>query len=145
MMYEIAFIGLIVSLAFIALSGYYPGGIIVPSYLVLFVDQPLRLAGTFIAAILAYLIYRFLSRYLILYGRRRFVILILLGAVFAMLITLVAPSFVPQAIELRVVGLVIPGLIAGTFDRQGVAITTASMATVIVAVYFIGKIWFLIS
>ena len=51
--YEIAFIGLLVSLLFTAITGFYPGGIIVPSYLVLFMNQPARIAGTLIAALLS--------------------------------------------------------------------------------------------
>ena len=48
--YEDSFLGLFLSLLFLGMTGLYPGGIIVPSYLVLFIDQPLRVAATFIAA-----------------------------------------------------------------------------------------------
>lgn len=52
-----------------------PGGIIVPSYLVLFIQEPTRIAGTLIAAFLTMAVYRLSCRWLILFGRRRFVYL----------------------------------------------------------------------
>ncbi len=138
--YEIAFLGLVLALVFTGVRGIYPGGIIVPSYLVLFLNQPGRLAGTLIAAFLTFVSYRFISQYLILFGRRRFVFLILLGGVWALLWLQVSPSLFPRSIEFRVIGWVIPGLIANHFDRQGVMITTSSLITVTVALYFVGRL-----
>lgn len=144
MTFEIAIIGLVLSLVYIVLTGYYPGGIIVPSYLVLFTDQPLRLIGTLIASIIAFLLYRALSSYLILFGKRRFVMLILLGALASLSLSLLLPILFPSAIELRVIGWVIPGLIASSFDRQGVIITTSSLAIVLTVLFFTGRLYFLI-
>ena len=50
--FELPFIGLLISLIFTGITGLFPGGIIVPSYLVLFYNQPARIAGTLIAALL---------------------------------------------------------------------------------------------
>lgn len=144
MVYELSFIGLLVSLLFISVTKYYPGGIIVPSYLVLFTDQPLRLLGTLIAALLALLLYRLASRYLILFGKRRFVFMILFGGLSAFILSSLLPILFPAVIELRVIGWVIPGLIANNFDRQGILITGSSMAIIITVVFFIGKLYFLI-
>ena len=138
--YEIAFIGLLLSLVFTGLTGLYPGGIIVPSYLVLFLSQPARIAGTLIAALLTLLVYRLVSQYLILFGRRRFVFLILIGGLWALLWIQVFPSLFPLSLEFRVIGWVIPGLIASHFDRQGVTVTTASLITVTVVLHFLGRI-----
>ena len=138
--YEIAFIGLLLSLVFTAVTGIYPGGIIVPSYLVLFLGQPERIAGTLIAAGLTLLVYRLVSNYLILFGKRRFVFLILVGGVWALLWLQVFPSLFPASLEFRVIGWVIPGLIASHFDRQGVTVTTAALITVTVALHFIGRL-----
>jgi gamma-polyglutamate biosynthesis protein CapC len=65
--YEIMFIGLVLALGYVSLTGYYPGGIIVPGYLVLFVDQPFRMAGTLAAALLTLALYLLASRHLILF------------------------------------------------------------------------------
>jgi len=142
--YEVSIIGLLVALLFISVTHYYPGGIIVPSYLVLFVDQPLRLLGTLVAALLAFVLYRLASRYLILFGKRRFVFLILMGGLFSYILSYLLPLLFPEAVELRVIGWVIPGLIATNFDRQGLLITTSSMALVITVVFFIGKLYFIV-
>lgn len=136
--YEVTFLGLLISLLFIGLTGYYPGGIIVPAYLVLFMDQPLRIIGTLIASLLTILCYRIASRYLLLFGRRRFVFMILFGGLWTFLWILVFPSIFPVSFEFRVIGWVIPGLIANNFERQGMIVTTAALITVTVITYFSG-------
>ena len=138
--YEVSFIGLLVSLLFTGLTGFYPGGIIVPSYLVLFADQPERIAGTWIAAFLTLVCFRIASRYLIIFGRRRFVFMVLIGGVFTFLWIRVFPVLFPASVEFRVIGWVVPGLIANNFERQGVVITTASLVTVTVITYLLGQI-----
>ncbi len=138
--FEVPFIGLLVSLLFIGLTGVYPGGIIVPSYLVLFLHQPERIAGTIIAAFLTLAVYRLSCRWLILFGRRRFVFLILIGGFWALLWLQLFPHIFPASLEFRVIGWVIPGLIANHLDRQGAVITTASLVTITVAVGWLGRL-----
>ncbi|MCK4772442.1 MAG: poly-gamma-glutamate biosynthesis protein PgsC [Candidatus Latescibacteria bacterium] len=138
--YELPFIGLLVSLVFTGITGFYPGGIIVPSYLVLFMDQPARIAGTLIAAFMALVSYKLASHYLILFGRRRFVFIVLIGGIWALLWRELFPSIFPLSLEFRVIGWVIPGLIASHLERQGVVVTTASLVTVTVAIFFLGRI-----
>ena len=140
--YEISFIGLLVSLIFIGVTGYYPGGIIVPSYLVLFMDQPARIIGTLMAAFLSVLCFKMVAHYFILFGRRRLVFMILIGGFWTMLWLQVFPFIFPASLEFRVIGWVIPGLIGNHFERQGVIVTTASLVTVTVVVYFLGRIVF---
>jgi len=141
---EITFLGLLIALFFIGLTGYYPGGIIVPAYLVLFMDQPLRIIGTLLAALLTLLCYRVTSRYLILFGRRRFVFMILFGGIWTFLWIIVFPTIFPVSFEFRVIGWIIPGLIANHFERQGILVTTASLLTVTVITYFMGLLWALL-
>ncbi len=137
---EYTFIGLLLSLVFIGLTGYNPGGIIVPGYLVFFVDQPMRIIGTFLAAILALLCYRVISRYLILFGRRRFVFMIFFGGLWAFLWLMVFPEVAPAAYDFRVIGWVMPGLVANSYERQGVLVTTAGLITVTVVAYLVGRL-----
>jgi gamma-polyglutamate biosynthesis protein CapC len=144
MSYELFFIGLAITLVFIALTGYYPGGIIVPAYLVLFVDQPLRLIGTLVIAFIAWGLYRLASRYLILFGKRRFVFLILSGAIGAFVLSYILPQFFPGSVELKVIGWVIPGLMASQLEKQGPLITLSAMAIVLTILFFIGKLFYLI-
>ena len=140
--YEASFLGLLVSLLFIGITGIYPGGIIVPSYLVLFMNQPARIVGTLVAALLTLFCFKLASRFLIIFGRRRFVFMILIGGLWTFLWLQVLPFIFPVSLEFRVIGWVIPGLIANNFERQGVLLTTASLVTVTVVVYFLGRMLF---
>jgi poly-gamma-glutamate biosynthesis protein PgsC/CapC len=142
MSYELFFIGLAITLLFIGLTGFYPGGIIVPAYMVLFIDQPFRLLGTMIIALITWGLYRLASRYLILFGKRRFVFLILAGACGAFLLSYFLPRFFPASIELKVIGWVIPGLIASQLEKQGPAITISALAIVLTILFFVGKLFY---
>jgi poly-gamma-glutamate biosynthesis protein PgsC/CapC len=140
MSYELTFLGLMLSLLYVGITGLYPGGIIVPGYLVLFLDQPARIAGSLIAALLTLLCFRLASQYVILFGRRKFVFMVLIGGIWTLLSLRMAPILFPLSLEFRVIGWVIPGLIANNFERQGVTVTTASLATVTVATYLLGRV-----
>ncbi len=140
MSYELTFLGLLLSLLYVSVTGFYPGGIIVPGYLVLFIDQPARIAGSLIVAILTLLCFRLASQYLILFGRRRFVFMVLVGGIWTLLWLRMLPILFPLSLEFRVIGWVIPGLIANNFERQGVIVTTASLVTVTVVTYVMGRL-----
>jgi len=140
MSYELTFLGLLLSLLYVSVTGFYPGGIIVPGYLVLFIDQPARIAGSLIVAILTLLCFKLASQYLILFGRRRFVFMVLVGGIWTLLWLRMLPILFPLSLEFRVIGWVIPGLIANNFERQGIIVTTASLATVTVVTYVVGRL-----
>ena len=138
--YELPFIGLLISLAIIGLTGVYPGGIIVPSYLVLFISEPQRIVGTVVAALLTLGVYLLASRWLILFGRRRFVFLLLIGGLWAVLWRHLFPAIFPMSLEFTVIGWVIPGLIANHLERQGVLVTLGSLLTATVALGWLGRV-----
>jgi poly-gamma-glutamate biosynthesis protein PgsC/CapC len=140
MSYELTFLGLLLSLLYVGITGLYPGGIIVPGYLVLFLDQPARIAGSLIAALLTFLCFKLASQYVILFGRRKFVFMVLIGGIWTLLSLRMLPILFPLSLEFRVIGWVIPGLIANNFERQGVIVTTASLATVTVATHLLGRV-----
>jgi gamma-polyglutamate biosynthesis protein CapC len=144
MEFELFFTGLLLSLLFIAVTGYFPGGIIVPGYLVLYADQPLRITGTLAVAVIAFLVYRLASRWLILFGKRRFVFLLLVSALIAFASSYLLPMIFPASIELKMIGWVIPGLIASNFDKQGVSVTIASMAILLAILLVISKLYFIL-
>ena len=137
MEYEAAFLGLMVSLLFIGLTGIYPGGIIVPSYLTLYMASPGRIGGTLVVALLTLLCYKLASNRLILFGSRRFVFMILIAGAWTLLWLRLFPDLLPRSLEFRVIGWVVPGLIANHLERQGILVTIASLATVTVATYFL--------
>ena len=83
MVVETLIIGFVLALLWAELADISPGGIIVPGYLALYFDRPLRLLATLAAALLTLAVYRLLSRHLILFGRRRFILMVLVGALFS--------------------------------------------------------------
>jgi len=142
MQYETFFIGLVVAVLYIEIMDIYPGGIIVPAYIALYLDQPFRALATVLIAFLSLYCYKFLSRYLILFGKRRFVMLVLLGALWAQLWFLVVPHIFPTSFELKAIGWVIPGLLANNLEKQKYIPTLASLFTVAVITYFLTRLLF---
>ncbi len=140
MIYETFFIGLVLAVFYVEIMDIYPGGIIVPAYVALYLDQPLRVLTTVLIALLSLLTYKFLSRFFILFGRRRFVMLLLLGALWGQLWFLVVPHVFSGGMELRVIGWVIPGLLANNLEKQRFFPTLASLFTVAVLVYFVVRL-----
>src|SRR5512136_2426920 len=140
MSYALTFLAFLLALLYASITGLYRGGIIVPGYLVLFLDQPARIVGSLIAALLTLLCFRLASRCVILFGRRKFVFMVLVGGIWTLLSLRMLPMIFPVSLEFWAIGWVIPGLIANNFERQGVIVTTASLATVTVATYFLGRL-----
>jgi poly-gamma-glutamate biosynthesis protein PgsC/CapC len=140
MTYETIFIGLLLAVLYVEMFDIYPGGIIVPAYIALYLHQPGRIAATVVVAYLSLFSYKLLSRYVILFGRRRFIMVILLGALWAHIWFLIWPEILPQPIGMRTIGLVIPGLLANNMERQKHILTIASMITVSIATYFLARV-----
>ena len=68
-----------------------------------------------------------ISRWVILYGRRRkFAAMILTGMVLKFLFDLIYPLTPFEMVEVSGIGVVIPGIIANTIQKQGVVITLSS-------------------
>jgi poly-gamma-glutamate biosynthesis protein PgsC/CapC len=130
MVLETLLVGLVLALLWAEATDIAPGGIIVPGYLALYLDEPLRLLATLAAALLTLGVYKILSRYLILFGRRRFVLMILVGALLSQAWFLLLPRLLASPLELRVIGWVIPGILASNLARQRFWPTLASTVTV---------------
>jgi poly-gamma-glutamate biosynthesis protein PgsC/CapC len=128
MIVETLLIGLVLALLWAEITDVSPGGIIVPGYIALYLDRPLRVAATLAVALLTLAVYRLLARHLILFGRRRFVLTVLVGAVLSQAWLLALPRLFEAPVELRVIGWVVPGILASSLVRQKVAPTLASLA-----------------
>ena len=137
MLVETLLVGLVFALLYMEATGLSPGGLIVPGYFALYLDQPLRIAATIVVAGLCLVIIKLLSRVFLIFGRRRFVLLILFGVCLAQIWFLVLPRIFHDPLELRVIEWVIPGLLAGSLERQKPLPTLASLATVSIATYFV--------
>jgi len=137
MTFETLFIGLIIAVIYVEIMDIYPGGIIVPAYVALYLDQPLRILSTILIALLSLYTYKILSRYLILFGKRRFVMLVLLGGLWAQIWFIISPNFFADPLGLRAIGWIIPGLLANNLEKQEIVSTLASMFIVAITTYFI--------
>ena len=114
-------LGIVISLFLTETLGVMAGGVIVPGYIALYLHDPLRVIGTFIASLIAFSIVKFLSKFIFIYGKRRLVLSLLLGFLLGYLSKI---YFLGQEdANLAVIGNIIPGLIASWMDRQGVVKT----------------------
>jgi len=129
-MYDVA-ISLSVLLSFGLYEGFglLTGGMVSAGYLCLFLEQPLRIVTTLLLAVIVYLLTRLVSRFVILYGRRRFMLTIVLSLIFAWVIEqfLIGIALIPQ--DIRIIGHVVPGLIANDMYKQGVPRTLLGVLT----------------
>ncbi|MFZ2052574.1 MAG: poly-gamma-glutamate biosynthesis protein PgsC [Candidatus Aminicenantales bacterium] len=140
MHFETIFIGLALALLYKEVMGVYPGGIIVPAFLALTLDHPARALTTVAVACLSLVIYKLLARYFILFGSRRFVIILFIGGVLSQFCALAAPKLLASPAEFQVIGFIIPGLLANNLERQKFLPTLASLITVTVITYFISNL-----
>ncbi len=141
MLLETLLLGMVVSLIWIEVTDVYPGGIIVPAYFALFFDQPISMAATLAVSFAALGLYRWLSRYLILFGKRRFVLLILLGALFSQIVRLLQPALMPVPFDFQIIGWIIPGLLANNLEKQRWLPTLGSLFTAAGVIYGLVRIW----
>jgi len=137
LIYQAIGIGIVVSFGFYEIVGLSPGGIVVPGYIALFLDQPIRILVTLLVALLTYFAVKILSNYVILYGRRRFLAIILIGFLLKWLVEEIIITIPISGIELRSIGYIIPGLIANEMRRQGILPTIYSLAIVSIIVRLI--------
>src|SRR5690554_1669201 len=153
-------IGLFFTLVLTQTLGLAAGGLVVPGYVALQLTDPLSLAMTLVAAFVTYLIVKIVSSFVIVYGRRQTIIMILTGYIIAGLFDLfignlvnwtdlqmiagtddaqaqvqaLESSFMMMVMESSIIGYIIPGLIAIWFERQGVLQTLCGLAVTAVLV-----------
>ncbi len=121
-------LGIVISLFFYELTGISPSGLIVAGYFALNFHSPYRILYTFGIVLLTWGLAKILSNFVILYGRRRFAVMILL-------------SFVINSIIIQsgvlvhtpgIIGKIVPGIIALEWERQGVLKSTLALGVVVI-------------
>ena len=113
-------LGIAINLIFTELFGLMSGGLVVPGYLALHLSQPARVVATVAVGALTFVSVRFgLMRIIILYGRRRFGVTILTGFLWHGLYLAGLGSLPGVSADLRVVGYIVPGLMANAALTQG--------------------------
>ena len=121
-------IGMVLSLFLTETMGVTAGGIIVPGYIAMNLENPERLVITFGVSIITFLLIKLLSQYIMVYGKRRLVLALLIGFLLGYLSR--SENMITAGLgttELMVIGNIIPGLIANWMDRQGVLRTISTV------------------
>lgn len=137
-LYFSLFVGVILSLIFAERFGITPAGMVVPGYLALVFDQPLMLLSVLLISCLTYFIVNNgISKLTILYGRRKFSAMILTGMVLKFLFDLIYPLAPFETLEITGVGVIIPGIIANTIQKQGVVITLSTTLLLTMMTYIL--------
>ena len=137
-LYVAIILGLTLSLLFQEKFGINPGGMVVPGYLALTMRNPKSIIVIFLLSVLTYMIVEFvLNKFVILYGRRRFLAMLMVCMLLKMSLDALNISMGMALGILDGVGIVIPGLIANCFYKQGIKLTSASTIGVSLVVFAI--------
>jgi len=136
MYHEIVLAGVALSLIFSELTGLSPAGLVVPGYIALSLQTPQRVVYTLALAFAAWGIAKILARFMILYGRRRFAVLILL----AFTVDLAVTSLGILSYDPGVIGVLVPGIIAQEMEKQGVLKSLLSLG-VVVGILVLVMLW----
>lgn len=134
-------VGLAVGLLFTEFLGIASGGLIVPGYVALAMTRPYDLVATLTVSVSTFAVVRAMSTFMIIYGRRRTALMILIGYLLGMLVRQWSGLW---STDFDIIGFVIPGLISIWMDRQGVLETLASLTIVSIVVrlllmFFVGQ------
>lgn len=130
-MNELAVLALLISLIFTELTNLLPGGIIVPFYFALYLDDPVKILATVISALIAMGVVKFLSRYTILYGRRKFALYLIIGILEKILFTYLyfGNSYMFYNLSMTI-GYLVPGILGREMEKQGVLKTLGALTAV---------------
>lgn len=142
-------LGLALNILFLELIGLTAGGLVAPGYLALYLHQPTRVLITVVISAITFYTVKLLSNFMIIYGSRKMAIMILVGFVFTYL-SRTFPSGNVGSLDIRpveAIGLIIPGLIANSMDREGIVealctlVIGSVMVRLILIIIFGGAIW----
>src|SRR6478609_3114195 len=126
-LYVALVLGVILSLIFTEKTGIIPAGLVVPGYIGLIFDQPVFLVMVLIISLLTYVIVKHgIGRFVILYGRRKFAAMLVVGISLKLVFDYFYPIMPFEIYEFRGIGVIVPGLIANTIQKQGLAMTMGS-------------------
>jgi gamma-polyglutamate biosynthesis protein CapC len=144
-LYVALILGVLLSLIFAEKTGVVPAGLIVPGYLALIFDQPIFLAMVLFISLITFIIVNYgVSKFTILYGRRKFAAMLTTGIVLKLIFDYFYPVMPFEIYEFRGIGVIVPGLIANTIQKQGMVITLGSTLLLSGSTFLIIYIYYLI-
>jgi len=139
-------IGVIVSLIFAERTGIVPAGLVVPGYLALVLDQPVFVLLILFISLVTYFVVTYgIARVVILYGRRKFSAMLIVGMVVKLVLDYFYPVIPFEIFEFRGIGIIVPGIIANTIQRQGVPVTLISTGFVTLVTFVLLLLYQMVS
>lgn len=121
-------VGMVINLICEETLGIVCGGAIVAGYLSMVCDDALTMLVVLMIALLDYFIVEFiLPKFVILFGKRRFIATLLVSLILKLLADFLVPTLLPfAALTFRGTGVIVPGLLANNCSKQGLHITLPS-------------------
>lgn len=115
-------LGVILSIAFYEIYEMSPGGMIVPGYFALFSNDYNRMIITVLVSLAVLGIGKLLEKYIILYGRKKFAIYVIL--------TFILKIFIREldvTVGGDVIGILIPAILAQDIDKNSIGKTLPAL------------------
>lgn len=137
MLHAAVAISVVLGFASTELLGILSGGIVSAGYLAFYLEQPFRILSTLILAALVTVAVRVLANFIIIYGRRRFMLTVLLSIIFSVLLENGFYLVANFGQDIRVIGYIIPGLIANDMQKQGIIKTSLAVLIIAFLIYLL--------
>ena len=148
MINEIMILGIILSIVFYEITEISPGGLIVPVYFALYLNNPTKIFFTIFISIITYLLLKFLSNHAIIYGRRRFTLCIILSFLIKTLLKYFNLHILHDneiyLFNIAIVGIIIPGILAQEMDRNGIIKTLSSLIILSIFIKSLIEIFYMV-
>lgn len=138
MLHKAIGISIILGFLFSEFLGIATGGLVSAGYMAFFMGTPARVISTLALSLIIYCLTLLLQKYIIIYGKRRFMVVVLLSLIGTWLVEQYLSKylgFIGQ--DVRMVGFIIPGLIANDMFKQGVVKTLAAVTILSVIIRLI--------
>lgn len=120
-------VGVAISLLFTEKTGILPAGLVVPGYIALTFNEPIYVVSIFFISFATYLfVTKVLAKFMIIYGKRKFTAMLITGILLKISFDALF-AITPLGLgDLQAIGIIVPGLIANTIQKQGVMPTVSS-------------------
>ena len=140
-MNELAILSLLVTLIFTEVTQLVPGGIVVPFYFALYLEEPVKILATLLSALIAVGAVKLIGNFTILYGRRKFALYIIIGLLEKALFTYLyfGNSYMFYNLSMTI-GYLVPGILGGQMEKQGCVKTLCAMAVVVLIIKMVQMI-----
>ncbi|MCI6255146.1 poly-gamma-glutamate biosynthesis protein PgsC [Pseudoflavonifractor sp. HCP28S3_F10] len=140
-MNELAILSLLVTLIFTEVTQLVPGGIVVPFYFALYLEEPVKILATLLSALIAVGAVKLIGNFTILYGRRKFALYIIIGLLEKALFTYLyfGNSYMFYNLSMTI-GYLVPGILGGQMEKQGCVKTLCALAVVVLIIKMVQMI-----